>query len=341
MVKRHQDEVVRCVAAYLQDDDAPISSKLTELYLALCSHASRVLRRHGLRSVEPGDAVTEVLFPPATAKALRPRLLAVHGVGGLEAAVAYLLGAVNNGIWQLHAEQDPVGARAFRSLRVASRLLREDPVGPRIGCHSWSFGDHGHSAVLTAVGVAESMQVLAQRGEFAGLFALRCHRALGSRLSQLLVALHQQCRALGQRLEVGFEELKTALVDILRQHDIQQQRLLALGHRDLLSAAEEVASDDTSWPFSALEAGPARLMASAMQECLGQGRLSQRRLYASRVKRLQAVVCQWLADGCVFDPLERLQASGVSMQVAYEDRALLGEALRAEALQLLPSLCSA
>jgi hypothetical protein len=341
MVTKHQDEVVRCVAAYLQDEDLPDSGKLAELYLVLCNHAGRVLRRHGLRSVEPADAVTEVLFPSSHATALRSRLLEISNRAGLAAAVAYLLGAVNNGVWRLHAELDPVGARAFRSLRVALRLLREGLAGPKLDGDQLFLGEQARTAAAATCAVADLLQTLAQRAEFVGMFALRCHRALGTRLAQLLAALDQHCQASGQRLEVGIEALTATLVGILRERDSQELKLVALGRGDLLWQGETAPEGSRSWPFAEIESGAARVMAQALQMQLGQARLGQKRLYASRQQRLLVVVTGWLAVGNLQDPLEQLLSSGISVQVAYEDRSLLAEALRAEIQRLLPALCSA
>jgi hypothetical protein len=315
--------------------------RLVELHAALCAHAGRALRRHGLRNVEPSDAVTDVLFAATSAEGLRLRLLDLRATQGLEAAVAYVLGAVNNAVWQLHAELDPVGARAFRSLGIALRELRGTSGGPAVGEHDIVFGRHGTAMSMTKDELALLLQSMAQWSEFAGVFACRCPRAMGSRLARVLVAVHQQCCAAGHCLLADREELEGALVEILRSRESQDLRLLAVGLRDMFSSADDAGESVGSWPFAELDARAAELLAGSLMHQLAASQLGGRELRNKRVLRLSAVVGRWQTESKLVDPLQWLMELGQAKQTAYEDRSLLSQALQEQALRMLPELCAA
>lgn len=332
------------VQAWLAPDAG--EAAVVALFDGLERYASGLLRRRRLVDVEASDIAADVLFHGGAPLALRcfvERQVALHGI---DLAVRGLYRAVQNAAWRLHEERDPTGARAYRAVRLLT--ARSLPAGMLVGTSGFVLGPASAPRLLQ--GLASSAEVLAaaaSRAEFAGIWQLRCHRALARRLAALFAAVQSQAERFGLRLEFSRRELQQFVASALRAQVHNELLALAVdgdeGQQVVARGRErqQTAAASDAWDYAALDGGHVGILASLLQQDLAAGELSGRRLYGARRQRLAGIVAGWLQAGSIVDPLPQLELLGLRPSAAFDDRALLREALQAAGRSLRPEDLSA
>ncbi|MFO1031156.1 MAG: hypothetical protein U1F60_08760 [Planctomycetota bacterium] len=310
------------------------------LFEALCEHAGRLLRRRRLRGVEPSDVAADVLFHGGAPGALRAFALRQRAKHGLDQAVRGIQRAVQNAVWQLHEAQDPEGARAYRAVRL---LFASNAPFVRPGAACMVLGSGGAGALEAGLErLVALLRKAAAKPSFAGIWQLRCHRALSRRLRELLASVHDTALAAGVRFECTAEPLRTFVAAALRAQ--VRNELLALsvdgdeGQRVVVPGREASAAPQSSaqdWNYAALEPRHVEAIVGALLADLDRGQLAGRTLYGARRQRLRSVVVGWGLAGQIVDPLPVLERAGVRKAAAYDDRALLCSAVQAAGAALL------
>lgn len=318
------------------------------LFEALCGHAGRLLRRRRLRGVEPSDVAADVLFHGGAPAALRAFALRQRAAYGLDQAVRGIQRAVQNAVWQLHEAQDPEGARAFRAVRLLRRAGASATAWTVSADGRFDLGPATAGSSLGFAVLATLLRRTAAAAPFAGIWQLRCHRALARRLGELLAAVRAQADAAQVRFSCSADELQGFVAKALRAQVHNEllalsvdgdegQRVIAHG-RDALPKASTAAQE---WDYEALERRHVEAIVGLLQHELASGRLDGRTLYGARRQRLLAVVEAWRRAGAIVDPLSGLLAGSLRKAAAYDDRALLRSAVQAAGRSLSPEDLSA
>lgn len=333
------------VQAWLAPDAG--EAAVVALFDGLERYAAGLLRRRRLVDVAASDIAADVLFhggAPLALRAFVERQVALHG---LDLAVRGLYRAVQNAAWRLQEERDPTGARAYRAVRLLN--AKSLPAGMLVGSSGFVLGPASAPRLLQ--GLARTAQVLAAaaaRAEFAGIWQLRCHRALARRLVALFAAVQAQAERFGLRLEFSRSDLQQFVASALRAQVHNELLALAVDGdegqqvipRGRESSTPSAAASD-AWDYAALDRGHVELLATLLQQDLDEGELSGRRLYGARRQRLAGLVAGWRLAGAIVDPLPQLEALGLKHAAAFDDRALLREALQAAGRSLRPEDLSA